>query len=91
MKQYHPPTMPEKAGWTEPEIRAAMALKRVSRKNIAEASGLTGAAISNAITGTRQGLSARKAVADALGVPVTVIWPDAEFIQRKVRVLNPVA
>lgn len=85
MAQIHPPTMPQHAGWTVPEIRAALALKSLNANRIAKQSGFTFASIRHAINGSRQGLGARIAVAEAIGVPVTVIWPDAEHLRRCVR------
>ena len=74
-----------RAPWTTLEIKIAMLKAGVTPKSIGAASGLTPQAISHAVHQTRSGRRARVAVAQALGVEVTKIWPDALLPLRERR------
>lgn len=64
-------------GWDPSKIRQALESAGFSPVSLAQARGLTPEAIRYAIHGTRRGLLARTIVADAIGVRVDEIWPDA--------------
>lgn len=58
-------------------IRAEMARRRIRQADIAEALGLTGGAISQKLTGTRPlTITELEAIAEKLGVPMTVLVAD---------------
>jgi len=71
--------------WTTLEIKIAMLKAGVTPKSIGADSGLTPQAISHAVHQARSGQRARLAVAQALGVDVTEIWPDALLPLRERR------
>lgn len=54
---------------------------------IAAQAGITQQAVRLTIRGERKGLQVRQAIAQALGVDVQVIWPDALLTPRERRLL----
>ena len=88
MKQNTPPTKQKSIGWNPRQIRVAMLMAGVDSASIGKASGMSHAAISYTWRGLRQGLRARQAIADALHIPVTEIWPDALLPVRERRLLR---
>lgn len=65
-----------------------MVMAGLDSASIAKGSGLSQQAISYAVRGIRQGLRARQAIADALNISVTEIWPDALLPLKERRLLR---
>ena len=63
--------------WSPRMIRYQLRMKGILPKDIAQAHGWSAQLVTATIRGARQGRKPRQAVADALGIPVTEIWPDA--------------
>lgn len=77
-KQIAPLNVPQPGqGWDPSRIRQALESAGFSPVSLAQSQGLTPEAVRYAILGTRRGLLARTIVANAIGVRVDEIWPDA--------------
>jgi len=63
-------------GWSRRQIRAALVRRGLHQKALASRIERSQGAVSNVIAGRRRSRYIRKAVADAIGVPVERIWPD---------------
>jgi len=88
MKQNTPPLKQKSTGWNPRQIRVAMVMAGLDTASIAKAAGMSQPAISYAVRGLRQGLRARQAIADALKVSITTIWPDALLPVKERRLLR---
>lgn len=58
------------------EIKALMMLKGVTNASIAATESVSRTWVSLVLTGKRRSSRIRTAIATAVGVPVTTIWPD---------------
>ena len=79
---------PAKKAWSPRQIRAQLILRAMLPKDVGANVGLSQQAITATIRGDREGVKPRQAIADALGVPVTDIWPDALLPFRERRRLR---
>jgi lambda repressor-like predicted transcriptional regulator len=85
MKQKSVPRIPRKSGWSPNQIKAALILADIEPSEIAKTSGMSHQAILAAVRGDRCGSRSRQAIANALGILVTTIWPDALLPMRERR------
>ena len=91
MKQNTPTSNPTpaglRAGWSLRKLKAQLRARKLTPAAIAAKAGLTQQAVRLTIRGERKGLQVRQAIAQALGVDVQVIWPDALLTPRERRLL----
>lgn len=91
MKQNNPTSNPTPAalcaGWSARKLKAQLRSRGLSPAVIAAQAGITQQAVRLTIRGERKGLQVRQAIAQALGVDVQVIWPDALLTPRERRLL----
>lgn len=76
---------PAQAGWSVWKIKAQLRERGINSVQIAAVSGLSHQGIRMTIRGLRCGIATRQAIAQALGVEVTTIWPDALLPLRERR------
>lgn len=72
-----PASGPLEGGWSVRKLRAQLRKHGLDSVQIAARSGLSHSGVRMAIRGQRSGIATRQAIAQALGVEVTTIWPDA--------------
>ncbi len=77
-KQSAPPCDKKRRGWSPNWIRGELIKKGLDGAAIAAREGVTTQAISLVILGKRRSFRLRSAIAAALGIEVTKIWPDAK-------------
>ena len=78
-------------GWSSRKLRAQLRAHGVTAQQIADSCGLSYCGVRFTILGSRKGLRTRQAIAQALGVAVTTIWPDALLPLRERRGLRRVS
>jgi transcriptional regulator with XRE-family HTH domain len=68
-------------------IRSLLILQGIEIADIAADVGVTPTMVGNTIAGKRKSIRVRKAVAEALGVPITDLWPEenGKISQRRRR------
>ena len=63
------------------QIRAAMLAKNISVTSIAKKLGIAVPNISQVIHGDKKTPRIRKAIADAVGIPISELWPESESVK----------